>query len=100
MENSPNTSDETGQFKFILFISGMSVKSSHAIENLRKICDTYIPDNFELQIIDISRDQQAAMEYQIIAIPTLIKTNPNPHRIILGDLSDTEKVLKILDINS
>ena len=76
----------------------MSVKSSHAIENLRNICDTYIPDNFELRIIDISRDQHYAVEYQIFAIPTLIKTGPHTPTIILGDLSDTEKVLKILDI--
>lgn len=76
----------------------MSVKSVHAIENLRKICDTYIKDNFELQIIDISRDKEQAVRHQIIAIPTLIKIAPDTPRIILGDLSDTQKVLKILDI--
>ena len=77
----------------------MSPKSSHAIENLRKICDSYLKGNFELDIVDISRDPHMAADYQIIGIPTLIKANPNPPRIILGDLSDTEKVLKILDIN-
>ena len=76
----------------------MSVKSGHAIENLRRICDQYIKDDFELEIIDISKDQQQAMAYQIIGVPTLIKTFPDPRRTILGDLSDTKKVLKILDI--
>jgi len=76
----------------------MSVKSGHAVENLRKICDDYLKGNFELQIIDITRDQKAAVDYQIIAIPTLIKLAPFEQRTILGDLSDTSKVLKILDI--
>jgi len=97
VENSQNSASETENYKFILFISGMSTKSSHAIENLRKISEKYLP-KFELQIIDIRTEQQKAVEYQILAVPTLIKTMPNPTRIILGDLSDTEKVLKILDI--
>jgi circadian clock protein KaiB len=89
---------EQDKHKFILFVSGMSVKSGHAIENLRKICDTHLADNFEVEIIDISRDKEQAVIHQIIAVPTLIKTNPVPPRTILGDLSDTEKVLRILDI--
>jgi circadian clock protein KaiB len=84
----------------MLFISGMSVKSGHAVENLKKICNAYLKDNFELQIIDISREPLYATEYQLVAIPTLITTNLHGHRkIILGDLSDTEKVLRILEIS-
>lgn len=77
----------------------MSQKSVHAVENMRHICDAYFSGEFELQIIDINRDQQSAVEYQIIGIPTLIKLNPAPKRTILGDLSDMQKVLKILDID-
>lgn len=100
MENSQNNASnaETENFKFILFISGMSTKSSHAIENLRKISEKYL-SKFDLQIIDIRTQQQKAVEYQIVAVPTLIKLMPNPTRTIVGDLSDTEKVLKILDIS-
>ena len=98
MENSKDSAPIAERYKFILFISGMSTKSSRAIENLREICDTYIPDNFDLQIIDISNEEQQAVEHQIIGVPTLIKTHPNPQRTILGDLSDTEKVLRILDL--
>ena len=97
MENSQNNASKTENYKFILFISGMSTKSSHAIENLRKISEQYL-EKSDLQIIDIRTDQQKAVEYQIIAVPTLLKVAPNPQRTILGDLSDTEKVLKILDI--
>jgi len=77
----------------------MSAKSANAIENLRKICDEYLPDNHEVEIIDISRDRHQAYNYQIIGIPTLIRISPDPKRIILGDLSDRQKVLRILDIN-
>jgi len=97
VENSQNNASKTENYKFILFISGMSTKSSHAIENLRRISEQYL-EKSDLQIIDIRTDQQKAVEYQIIAVPTLLKVAPNPQRTILGDLSDTEKVLKILDI--
>ncbi|OMQ13114.1 circadian clock KaiB family protein [[Flexibacter] sp. ATCC 35103] len=97
MDDSSDGSSTT-KHKFMLFVSGMSVKSGHAIENLRKICDQYLKDNYELEIIDISRDTEQAAIHQIVAIPTLIKTDPAPRRIILGDLSDKEKVLRILNI--
>ncbi|UTN02616.1 circadian clock KaiB family protein [Flavobacterium bizetiae] len=97
MDDSSDGSSTT-KHKFMLFVSGMSVKSGHAIENLRKICDQYLKDAYELEIIDISRDTEQAVIHQIVAIPTLIKTNPAPRRIILGDLSDKEKVLRILNI--
>lgn len=97
MDDSSDGSSTT-KHKFMLFVSGMSVKSGHAIENLRKICDQYLKDSYELEIIDISRDTEQAVIHQIVAIPTLIKTDPAPRRIILGDLSDKEKVLRILNI--
>ena len=99
MKTSGESLDGKGKYKFILFISGMSVKSVHAIENLRRICDTHFRDNFELQIIDINEQREEAVRHQIIGVPTLIKTYPDPTRVILGDLSDTKKVLKILDIS-
>ncbi|MFC6096724.1 circadian clock KaiB family protein [Flavobacterium qiangtangense] len=98
MENSQNNMADSGRYNFILFISGMSTKSSRAIENLREICDEHLPDNFDLQIVDITNEEHQAVNYQIVGVPTLIKTNPNPRRTILGDLSDTEKVLRILDL--
>lgn len=98
MENLSDVTYTT-KHKFMLFVSGMSVKSGHAIENLRRICDKYLADNYELEIIDISRDKEQAVIHQIVAIPTLIKINPEPKRIILGDLSDKEKVLRILNIS-
>jgi circadian clock protein KaiB len=98
MEDSSDGTSTT-KHKFKLFVSGMSVKSGHAIENLRSICDTYLKENYELEIVDISRDKEQAVIHQIVAIPTLLKINPEPKRIILGDLSDKDKVLRILNLS-
>jgi circadian clock protein KaiB len=87
-----------GRYKLLLFISGMSIHSVHAISNLKKICDEHLRDNVDVQIIDISKEKEKAVQYQIFAVPTLIKLERAPIRTILGDLSDIKKVLKILDI--
>ena len=100
MEDNIQNTGDLEIHKFKLFVSGMSVKSGNAIGNLRKICDKYLAGCHDLEIIDISRDKEKAVAYQIVAIPTLIRTSPAPRRIILGDLSDTEKVLKILNIEA
>ena len=98
MENTTQSDAAGAKYSFLLFVSGMSQKSGNAIENLRRICDDHLDGDFTLEIIDIGAQKQAALEYEIIGIPTLIKISPNPKRIILGDLSDKEKVLRILDI--
>ena len=98
MDNSADGTSTT-KHKFILFVSGMSVKSGHAIENLRQICDKHLGGNYDLEIIDIGRDTEQAVLHQIVAIPTLIKIHPAPRRIIIGDLSDKEKVFKILNLS-
>jgi circadian clock protein KaiB len=97
VENN-NSSNTDEKHEFMLFIAGMSPKSSLAIENLHKLCDKHFHDNSIIQIIDINNAPQFAVEYQIIAIPTLIRVRPTPRRTVLGDLSDNTKVLKILDI--
>lgn len=98
MQNTDNHTDPDAEHKFLLFVSGMSVKSGLAIENLRKICEEHLAGKFSLEIIDISRHKEQAVRHQIIAIPTLIRLQPGPQKTILGDLSDTEKVLHILDL--
>lgn len=98
MKNTAQSDNVSKRYGFLLFISGMSQKSGNAIENFKRICDEYLKDDFTLEIIDISAEKEAAIQYEIIGIPTLIKIRPEPKRIILGDLSDREKVLRILDI--
>ncbi|HWZ22982.1 MAG TPA: circadian clock KaiB family protein [Cytophagaceae bacterium] len=84
--------------KFILFISGMSVKSIRAIENIKNIAEEHLNGHYELEIIDLSKDKAKTMEFQIFVLPTLIKREPKPVRTFLGDLSNKEKILKILEI--
>jgi circadian clock protein KaiB len=90
--------DTQAEYKFILFVAGMSHKSLRAIENFKKIGQEYLGDVYDLQIIDLNVEREQAMHFQIIAVPTLIKTAPFPPRVIVGDLSETKKVLKILDL--
>jgi circadian clock protein KaiB len=98
LKNNPQIDAAKTKYTFLLFISGMSQKSGNAVENLRRICDEFLKDDFTLEIIDLSTHREMAAEYEIIGIPTLIKITPDPKRIILGDLSDRQKVLRILDI--
>jgi circadian clock protein KaiB len=81
-----------------LYVSGMSVKSMEAIENIKKFCDENLQDGFELEIIDIYKNPEAAAEQQIVFSPSLIKKYPLPKRILIGNFSDKEKVSRGLGI--
>ena len=80
-----------------LYVTGSSARSLQAVQNLRKICEEHLPD-YDLEVIDIYEDPQAAREEQIIAAPTLVKKLPKPLRKFVGDLSNTKKILVGLDI--
>ncbi len=81
-----------------LYVTGASPNSSRAIANLKEICETYLKDNYELDIIDVYQQPTIAESEQIIALPLLIKRSPSPERRLIGDMSDTEKVLRGLGI--
>lgn len=81
-----------------LYVSGNTYRSNRAIHNLRLVCDRYLRDRYSLEIIDIYHNPSAAREAQIIAVPTLIKLQPAPRRLLIGDLSDTTKLRQALDI--
>lgn len=81
-----------------LYITGSSARSLQAVHNLKKICEEYLPDDYDLEVIDIYKDPTAAREAQIIAAPTLVKKLPEPLRKFVGDLSNTQKILVGLDI--
>ena len=86
------------KYHFKLFVSGKSGRARRAIENLRVICELYFPEQYELAIIDIRENPAAAEQERIIAVPTLVKTSPEPPCRVVGDLSVREKVLAALDI--
>ena len=82
-----------------LYITGQTPNSIRAMDNLEKICED-LAGEYELRIIDILKDPQLAEDDKIIATPTLVKELPPPLRKIIGDLSDSDKVLLGLDLVS
>ena len=85
-------------YKLRLFITGHTPHSRRAIENLRRICETDLRDQYEIEVIDILENPQLAENEKIMATPTLVKKLPEPVRKIIGDLSDRDKVLLGLDL--
>ncbi len=90
--------DDTG-YNLRLYVAGQTPKSMAAIANIRKLCDRYLPGRCNIDIIDLMKDPGLAQRHQIVAIPTLIRELPEPIRRIIGDLSDTQRVLLGLDID-
>ncbi|HET7831946.1 MAG TPA: circadian clock KaiB family protein [Gallionella sp.] len=82
-----------------LFVSGATPRSAQAIGNIRAICDRELAGRYELEVIDIYQQPELARQYQIIAVPVLIKSLPAPIRVLIGDLSETEKVLVGLNLH-
>jgi circadian clock protein KaiB len=76
-----------------LYVAGMTMKSTKAIANVRKLCEKYLAGRYELEVIDIYQQPKLAREEQIIATPTLIKKLPLPLRRLIGDMSDTTRFL-------
>lgn len=85
-------------YQLSLFITGASPNSVRAINNIKSICEEYLSGNYELKIIDVYQLPEVAQREQIIALPTLIKRGPAPERRLVGDMSDTNKVLRGLGI--
>lgn len=76
-----------------LYVAGRSPKSVEAIENLRRVCEQYLPGRYHVELVDLLEHPKLARGDEIIAIPTLVRRLPEPIRKIIGDLSDTEQLL-------
>lgn len=83
-----------------LYVAGQTPKAITAFTNLKKICEEQLDGKYTIEVIDLLKNPQLANEYQIVALPTLIRKLPVPVRKIIGDLSDTERVLIGLDLLS
>ena len=81
-----------------LFVMGASPNSQKAVVNVKLICEMYLKDRYSLEIIDVHQQKSLAEKEQIIALPLLIKSQPSPLKRMIGDMSDTQKVLKGLGI--
>ena len=82
-----------------LYVSGSTLKSTRAIENIKRICEQHLKDRYRLEVIDVYQQTDLARADQIVAVPTLIRRRPLPLRRLIGDMSDTVKVLLSLDFD-
>src|SRR5579872_1607361 len=81
-----------------LYVAGQTAKSLQAFANLKRICEEHLPGEYHIEVIDLLKNPQLAKGDQILALPTLVRKLPEPVRKIIGDLSNTERVLVGLDL--
>ena len=95
--NSPsNPSAEVWELR--LYVAGQTSKSVTAFSNLKKICEQHIPGKYKIEVVDLLKNPTLAKGDQILAIPTVVRKLPPPIRKIIGNLSNTERVLVGLDL--
>ncbi len=89
---------ESEVYMLRLYVAGQTPKSIVAFANLKKICEEHLKGRYQIEIVDLLKNPQLAKGDQILAIPTLVRKLPPPIRKIIGDLSNTERVLIGLDL--
>jgi circadian clock protein KaiB len=92
------TDDVSEVWKLRLYVAGQTPKSMAAFVNLKKICEEHLAGRYQIEVVDLVKNPQLAKGDQIFAIPTLVRKLPPPLRKIIGDLSNTERVLVGLDL--
>jgi circadian clock protein KaiB len=85
-------------FKFRLHVAGDAPNSVQALANLTALCRAHLPDRHEIEVVDVLREPKRAMADDVIMTPTLIKLAPSPVRRIVGTLSQTQSVLRALEL--
>jgi len=94
----PSSSKGRKAWKLRLYIAGQTPKSLTALANLKALCEEHLQGRYEIEVVDLLVNPQLARGDQIVAIPTLVRKLPPPLRKIIGDLSNTERVLVGLDV--
>src|SRR6266852_9992066 len=98
---TPPETEQTGQSQILrLYIAGQAPRSIAAFANLKKICEEHLAGRYRIEVIDLVQNPQLAAGDQILAVPTLVRRLPEPVRKIIGDLSNTDRVLVGLDVRA
>jgi circadian clock protein KaiB len=92
------TDDGTERWQLRLYVAGTTPRSTAALSNLRAICEEHLAGRYSIEVVDLLERPQLAQGEQIVAIPTLVRQLPPPVRKIIGDLSNSERVLIGLDL--
>ena len=87
-----------GTYRLRLYVAGQTQKSVQALKNLKQICEEHLQGRYEIEMIDLLVNPQLAAGDQILAVPTLVRRLPEPIKKIIGDLSNTDRVLVGLDL--
>ena len=92
--------DDQRDYVLRLFITGHTEKSRRAVRNITRLCEQHLHGGYDLEVIDVYQQPELAAEHQLVAAPTLFKVLPLPPRRMIGDMSDTGRVLAGLGIRS
>ena len=92
------TSEDLNRWNLRLYVAGQTPRSLTAFKNLKEICEEYLKGQYHIEVVDLMENPTLARGDQILAVPTLVRKLPQPIRKIIGDLSNTERVLVGLDI--
>jgi circadian clock protein KaiB len=98
MTNKSKENKGSSEWQLKLYVAGTTPKSLQAFANLKKICEEHLAGKYSIEIVDLLKNPRLAKGDQIVAIPTLVRELPPPLKKIIGDLSDTERVLVGLNI--
>ena len=98
MSSTARTKPAPALWDLRLYVAGQTEKSVRAFDNLKRLCEEHLKGQYHIDVIDLLRDPKLARGDQIIALPTLVRKLPEPVRKIIGDLSNTERVLVGLDL--
>ncbi len=89
---------EISKYELKLFIAGLNPGSVRAIENIREICDSFLGENYDLEVIDIYQQRHFIKEMAILAVPTLVRISPVPQKRIIGDMLDKDRLIDVLEL--
>jgi circadian clock protein KaiB len=95
----PETASAAESFVLRLYVAGQTPKCMRAFANLKRICEQYLSNRYRIEMIDLLENPALARGDQILAVPTLVRRVPVPVRKIIGDLSNTQRVLAGLDVS-
>lgn len=96
--SEPGPGQDADYWYLRLYVAGESPRSRQAFRNLRELCETHLAGRYEIEIVDLLQNPRLARGDQIVAVPTLVRKLPEPVRKIIGDLSNTDRVLVGLDL--
>lgn len=97
---SASASKSKKQWNLRLYVAGDSPRSRSALANLQKLCEARLKDNYDIEVIDLTKRPDLAKADQILAVPTLIRKIPEPMKRIIGDLSNSDRALIALDLDA